>query len=163
MKILLLVLALLAIGMLFHMKSGKTETDEFKQWMMQHKKVYGSEEIEQYRRNIYNKNKQRIEATNARQKRYTLAPNQFMDLTTEEFKYTYLGVVNQKKDKKPTKNTKNGDSVDWRTKGAVQAVKDQGQCGSCWAFSAVGNMESVDFISKGTLGNFSEQQLVDCS
>jgi len=47
--------------------------------------------------------------------------------------------------------------VNWVTKGKVQKVKDQGQCGSCWAFSAVAACESSDAVFKGTLGDFSEQ------
>merc|ERR1712032_851441 len=55
-------------------------------------------------------------------------------------------------------------SVDWSTNSAVvNPVKDQGQCGSCWAFSAVGTVESAYAIAAGKLGSYAEQQLVDCS
>lgn len=55
------------------------------------------------------------------------------------------------------------DSFDWREKRAVSRVKDQGQCGSCWAFAGVSTIESATFIKTGILFDLSEQQAVDCS
>jgi len=98
---------------------------------------------------------------------------QFSDLTPEEFRRTYLNLnistLNRIKamhsEKKITiKNTKGAapDSYDWREQGAVSAVKNQGQCGSCWAFSAIGNIEAQYQIKTKKSALFSEQQLVDC-
>lgn len=97
---------------------------------------------------------------------YEVGHNQFSTQTKDEFK-RYRN--NFKKDIPNEGNvveldTSNvSDSVDWRTKGAVNEIQDQGGCGSCWSFSAVAVMESAHFIQKGELLKVSEQQIVDCS
>lgn len=54
------------------------------------------------------------------------------------------------------------DELDWRSKGAVNEIVDQGDCGSCWAFGSIAGAEGCWFINKGELIKYSEQNLVDC-
>lgn len=90
----------------------------------------------------------------------------FSDLTAEEFKTTYLTYKpreNAADDGMPIMlNGTLADHVDWRTKGAVTAVKDQGQCGSCWAFSATEAIESYAFLAGQPLQELSAQQINSC-
>lgn len=91
--------------------------------------------------------------------------NQFSDLTSVEFEKIYLGYLprpNRERNEIPLNGTPAND-IDWTTKGAVTPIKDQAQCGSCWAFSTVGSTESSHFLTTGNLMSLSEQQLVDCS
>ena len=89
--------------------------------------------------------------------------NQFTGLTDEEFASLYLTPkpYNPEWEKVDTE-FKVGANIDWVAKGMVSPVKDQGRCGSCWAFSAVGTLESQSLM-KGGNARLSEQQLVDCS
>jgi len=100
---------------------------------------------------------------------FTLAINQFGDLTSQEFANIYLRLSFNSSNIHPsniihisTDLEELPNNVDWRNKGAVVGVKNQGQCGSCWAFSAVGSIESFHAINSGELVSLSEQQLVDC-
>merc|ERR1712139_511381 len=91
----------------------------------------------------------------------------FADLSAEEF--AQLNIRGFKKGSEsglPSlgmgEGTYSGASVDWTTKGAVTPVKNQGQCGSCWAFSTTGGLEGQWQIATGNLVSMSEQQFVDC-
>ena len=107
-----------------------------------------------------------IKEHNASNATYTAGHNQFSDWTDAEYK-SILGYVRGERSerKAPTvlDTSMNADSVNWVEAGAVTPVKDQGQCGSCWAFSSTGSLEGAHFIATGELLSFSEQQLVDCA
>jgi len=139
----------------------------FHEWTSQSGKIYPSQQEWVMREKIYNDNAAKWAVHNAQNLGWTQGPNQFADLTAHEFKARYTGGYVRNTPRQAVSNTTVGNaanpsSVDWTTKGAVTPVKNQGQCGSCWAFSATGSMESATFIGKGTLPSLSEQQLVDC-
>jgi len=97
---------------------------------------------------------------------YTLKMNKFGDLTSEEFGAIYNGYRGMKQRhgiQYSVSGKANPDSVDWRKEGYVTPVKDQGQCGSCWAFSTVASLEGQHFKATKELVSLSEQNLVDCS
>ena len=99
---------------------------------------------------------------------FTMGINQFTDLTPQEFKDQYVGGLKSEVGSYGCKSFSSSasgapSSIDWRQKGAVTSVKDQGQCGSCWTFSSTGAVEGAWAIAKGQLVDLSEQELVDCA
>jgi C1A family cysteine protease len=143
----------------------------FTDWMVKFEKNYASEEFFM-RYEIFKANMDFVEAHNAQNLSFTVELNKFADLTRGEFKALYLGFAPEIRLTKkvtlgalksaPGSGAYPSGSLDWSQKGAVTGVKDQGQCGSCWAFSTTGSSEGAIQIAHGQLTSLSEQELVDC-
>lgn len=154
--------------------------DEWQTFKLEHGKKYRSEVEEKFRMKIFMENKHQIAKHNAAYEqgnnKFKLALNKYGDMLLHEFVYTMNGFnrtrgrvgYNQQVDLvgatfiSPA-NVKLPESVDWRKKGAVTPIKDQGHCGSCWSFSATGALEGQHFRKTGVLVSLSEQNLIDCS
>jgi cathepsin F len=134
-------------------------------------KTYSTIEEFETRFNVFKHNVENMQKRVASGKvsSYQIGITKFTDLTVQEFRRTYRNL----KSVPGTKNEGqqyleamlNGDApdaYDWRDHNAVGPVKDQGQCGSCWTFSTVGNLEGLHAIKKGKIVQYSEQQIVDC-
>lgn len=132
-------------------------------------KTYASFADREHRLRVFKQNFELIEKHNAKGTAdYTLEVNQFADLTWEEFKNYYLSEMPAGRSSKDHCHEEVSfgalpDKKDWNQEGKVQKVKNQAACGSCWAFSAVGAIESALAIKNGKLPDLAEQELVDCS
>ncbi|KAF6158828.1 hypothetical protein GIB67_012471 [Kingdonia uniflora] len=145
--------------------------EKHEQWITLHGRVYKDAAEKERRFVIFKENVKLIESHNSVGDHwYKLSVNEFADQTNEEFKATRngykslasLGKTLLTTSFKYENVTAVPSSMDWRKKGAVTPVKDQGQCGCCWAFSAVAAMEGVTQLKIGKLVSLSEQELVDC-
>jgi len=143
----------------------------FTKFMTQYNKKYTHDTFF-YRYTVFKANLDKITLSNKQNHTYTLGMNAMGDMTLAEYKATKLGLnatansyLRSKNTAGPHNHVKAPASVDWRTQGAVTPIKDQGQCGSCWAFSTTGSTEGAAFIATKNkpLVSLSEQQLVDCS
>lgn len=143
----------------------------FKDWAREFNRSYGVGESEM-RFKLWSKTYDFVQKHNAKgDETWEAGLNQFSDLSTEEWSSLHLGfkydpdrprtnvvILDEVEETGPTPG-----SVDWRKKGAVTAIKDQGSCGSCWTFSSTGALEGLHQINKKELLVFSEQQLLDCT
>lgn len=160
-------------------------TEEWNEFKARYNKSYEDKSEDNYRFKIFLETKHKIAKHNQRQANglhsFTLGMNKYADMTHQEFVRTMNGyrphlrrahnpadehedVVKERKSlleqPMPVDLPK---AVDWRQRGYVSPVKDQGHCGSCWAFSSTGALEGQHFRKTGDLISLSEQNLVDCS
>jgi len=169
-------LAVLLLGLVYSHQSEDEIYKTFSEWALTHRKTYSSLEENALRYQNFKNSLDRINANNAyvkvRGSGANFGLNKFSDLSPEEFAQTVLmrpftpASVEFKQNNMLTPRITAPTTFDWRPKGAVTAVKDQGQCGSCWAFSVTENVESVWILAKGltneTIPPLAPQQIVDC-
>jgi len=143
--------------------------DLFEAWKAKHGKAYSTVAGEAKALATFMENEAKIVAHNSLLGRsYELGHNEFSDLTADEFYSQRLGFnataarVPGAAEHVPTPLSDLPDAIDWVAKGAVTPVKNQGQCGSCWSFSATGSMEGAYQIASGKLVSLSEEVLVQC-
>jgi len=152
------------------------ENYEFEDYKKEFKRDYVNDEEDTFRRNLFNGKLQKIKLHNAdKTKTWKEGVNEFTDRTDEEFQVR-LGL---RKDILYSMKFKNGESsepkvnthdisalpksIDWRDYGIITAVKDQGECGSCWTFGTTETIESYWSLATNKLTCLSEQQILDCT
>jgi len=159
---------------------GKTiKAEEIEVWssfvgfVNRYEREYSHEKEALHRFQVYKDNTEIIKKLQANERGTAVyGETKFMDMSKEELKNTYFPSFNRPSQTRPKTLSqleldkldakKIPESFDWREHNAVTPVKDQGTCGSCWAFSVTGNIEGQWAIKTGKLLSLSEQELVDC-
>lgn len=144
--------------------------DVWENFKVTHGKSYTDAEEDLYRKHIFEQNLKYVEEHNQRFSEglvtFDLEMNKFGDMTSEEFVAQMTRPIQVSKAAKKTfahyPDVERTENVDWRSKGAVTPVKDQGMMGQSWCFSAVAPLEGIWFLKTGDLIDMSEQQLNDC-
>lgn len=149
--------------------SDNNVVTRFENWIKEHNFHIFSEDHFTHVFQNWVENDKYIDETNSKELSFKLGHNAYSGYSFDEFRQI-MGFDNNKKfiSSLKTNNTlapvelSTPAEVDWRSNGVVNAVKDQGQCGSCWAFSTIQALESASAIKYGKLYSLSEQELVDC-
>jgi len=152
--------------------SFSQDNDLFKKFKSENNKIYSSPSEESERFKIFQSNLRKIENHNS-QKGLTwkMAVTQFADLTEEQFKNQVLGNGyirtpqngKGKQRQKIEKSKQLPDQVDWRDAGVISEVKNQGSCGSCWAFATTAQIESYAAMNNVSLTKLSDQEVTTCT
>ncbi|RHY22191.1 hypothetical protein DYB32_009580 [Aphanomyces invadans] len=159
------LLALFAAGV-----SATSYEGKFRHWMATYGiDIHPTEWIHRFENFILN-DQFIVEHNSKEGSSYTLGHNKYSHMSFEEFKRHRMGLrvpesyidERLKSSVKVFKTSNVPDEVDWVAKGGVTPVKNQGMCGSCWAFSTTGSVEGAAFVSSNKLVSLSEQELVDC-
>jgi cathepsin L len=143
---------------------------EFINFIAKHHKNYGTKEEYEFRLQQFAQTYADVMSHDSQATGYSKGITEFADFTETEFKNMkgafydhtlWTTDAHPKLAYDPSTPVANG--IDWRTRGAVTPVKNQGQCGSCWSFSTTGAVEGMNAVKHGSLISLSEQQMVDCS
>ena len=133
---------------------------EFSEHIIDYGFSYGTKEEFEFRFEQYLKSDEIISSLNSRNLSFTAGHNQFSTFTDAEFSKMLGKMPSKDRDRNYVhldESSVTADSFDWRSKSAVNAVQDQGYCGSCWAFSTIAGFETAHWIKTGKLLKLSEQ------
>jgi len=164
----------LIVCFIFSATAHPDYSDTWEEFKDKYGKEYEDANEESYRKNVWTSNVEFIVSHNDEYDNglhdFSVGENEFADMTSDEITFYFNGLVMDESNQGSGEVFHSDVSlqslpteIDWRKNGSVTPVKDQKQCGSCWAFSATGSLEAAHFAKTGKLVSLSEQNIVDCS